>query len=65
MTTVEQKLKHCKLLITALIGKDLSDDWWNGNNKAFGGLTPAAQWLLNPDIVYSYLLSHAYGGDYM
>ena len=62
--TNNEKLKHSNLLLQALVGKDLSDKWWHGPNNAFGGLTPAAQWLLNPDVVYSYLLSHAYGGEY-
>lgn len=63
-STTLTKRKHSNLLVKALVGENLVDAWWNGRNRAFNGLTPNEQWGINPEVVYSYLLSHAYGGEY-
>ena len=64
MNLEEKKLMQCKLMLDAIIGKDNAAKWWLSPNQAFDGLTPSAQWLVNHDIVYSYLLSHTFGGIY-
>ena len=45
------------LLVIALVGKQLSDQWWNTPNKAFDNKTPAGQWLLDHRSVYNYLMA--------
>lgn len=48
--------KRCDALITAMVGKDLVEQWWNGPNKAFGGDTPEQIYSVAPSIVYAYLM---------
>lgn len=60
--TREQVLrKRSEMLVIALVGKDLSDNWWNSQNKAFELKTPNEKWKENYETVYSYLMSHAEG----
>ena len=56
-----QKKRHCDLLLEAMVGKALILQWWNTPNKAFAGRHPAN---VDIDAVHSYLLNHAYNGDY-
>lgn len=44
-------------LLTAMLGKDLVDPWWNTPNKAFGMRTPAGMWVEDYIKVYNYLMS--------
>lgn len=46
-------------LITAMLGKDLVDLWWNTPNKAFDMRTPAGMWVEDYAKVYNYLMSMA------
>jgi hypothetical protein len=48
-------------LLTAMLGKDLVEQWWQGENKRFDGLTPAEQWEKDPEGVYSYLMNMSEG----
>jgi hypothetical protein len=48
-------------LLTAMLGKDLVEQWWQGENKRFNGLTPAEQWGKDPESVYSYLMNMSQG----
>ena len=43
---------RCEALITAMVGRDLVDQWWNSPNKAFCGDTP--------EQIYSSNVQHAY-----
>ena len=52
---------RCEALITAMVGKDLTDKWWNGANRAFGGKTPEQMYSVAPDVVYAYLMRSAEG----
>ena len=62
MQTKEILKKRCNTMLVALLGsKLLADGWWNMPNKAFNGLTPEGQWMLDHEIVYNYLLSHVDG----
>ena len=53
-TSVKQR---CNVLLIALMGKDHVDSWWNSRNHAFNMLTGNQQWEIDPESVYSYLLS--------
>ena len=64
MIAEDKRMIQCKLLLDALVGKDNSAKWWTSPNRAFNGLTPSAQWLINSDEVYNYLLSYSFGGEY-
>jgi len=44
-----------------MVGKDLSDTWWNGTNKAFNNDTPEQMYSIAPDVVYAYLMRSAEG----
>lgn len=61
MDEVQMKLR-ATALITAMVGKDLVDQWWTSPNRAFDNTTPNEQWIKDPDSVYTYLMQHAYGG---
>jgi len=52
---------QCDVLITAMVGKDLVDRWWNGSNKAFDGKSPEVIFATEPKTVYAYLINAAEG----
>lgn len=47
--------KRCVVLVTALVGKDHSDNWWYTHNKHFNS-TPQQVWSTDPMKVYKYLM---------
>ncbi len=55
---IEIMRKRSEVLVIALVGKALSDKWWNGYNKAFN-MTPEEKWKEEPEVVYNYLMFHA------
>lgn len=48
-------------LLTAMLGKDLVDHWWNNPNRAFDMRTPAGMWVEDYTKVYNYLMRCAEG----
>lgn len=52
-------------IVIAIVGVRNADDWWNNRNAAFpiytsyGLRTPAGQWLIDPTVVYTYLMQHS------
>jgi hypothetical protein len=52
---------RCETLVIALVGREMSDKWWNGPNKAFGGDTPEQIYSVVPSAVYAYLMRSAEG----
>lgn len=53
--------KRCNVLLTSIVGPELVDRWWKTPNLAFDGKPPLEADL---DRVFSYLMSHAFGGEY-
>jgi len=51
-----------EVLVIALVGKDLAQQWWSSANLAFEGQTPSEQFDRNAERVYSYLMRAAEGG---
>lgn len=61
---MQETLKNrCDEMLEQLLGVEFSKCWWHTPNKAFAGLTPEGQWLLNHTLVYNYLVMHC-SGDY-
>jgi len=54
-------LKHCRVLVVALVGKDMACKWWTGNNLAFDNITPEQMSKQDLSKVYNYLMQHASG----
>jgi hypothetical protein len=54
--------KRSIAIVTALVGKDMADRWWNSPNKAFNMRTPAGMWIEDYHMVYDYLLRMADSG---
>jgi hypothetical protein len=54
---------RCDQMLLALLGPEFGKCWWHSPNKAFGGMTPEGQWMLNHTLVYNYLTKHC-SGDY-
>lgn len=52
---------RCEALVTAMVGKEMSDKWWNDANKAFCGDTPEQIYSVAPRVVYNYLMKSAEG----
>lgn len=52
---------RCEALVTAMVGKELTEKWWNSPNKAFGGDTPEQIYSVAPSAVYAYLMKSAEG----
>lgn len=53
----EQLKARCDWLLTALLGKDNVEGWWNSRNKAFDMKTGKEQFDIDPEIVYHYLMT--------
>lgn len=51
--------KKCDLLLQALVGDKLINEWWEGHNKAFN-MTPNEQWKNDPRVVFDYLCGYAF-----
>lgn len=58
----EPLLNRCNALLTALIGKDYVEQWWDSPNKRFDGQTPRKVFDYEPNQVYNYLLEYSEGG---
>jgi endo-1,4-beta-D-glucanase Y len=54
-------LARSQALVIAMVGKELSEQWWTSPNKAFEGQTPREQFEANSERVYSYLMRMAEG----
>ena len=52
---------RCEALVVAMVGKEMSNRWWNGANRAFGGDTPEQIYSVAPSAVYAYLMRSAEG----
>lgn len=59
MPPEEIMLARCKVLVIAMLGKELAVNWWTSRNKAFDMQTPEEVWKTEPDKVYSYLMGEA------
>lgn len=51
--------QRCDLLLEAMVGPNLIEQWWQSPNKAFDMKTPMEQFDIDSDVVYSYLMGHA------
>lgn len=51
--------QRSNVLVVALVGKDLAEQWWNSPNQAFEGLTPCEMWVRDFERVYNYLMDYA------
>lgn len=65
MINKQNMRSRSEALIISLVGKDLAKEWWDTKNKAFGGITPEEQWLIEPEKVYNYLMGNCFGGEYL
>jgi hypothetical protein len=54
---------RCDQMLLNLLGPEFGKCWWHSPNKAFNGLTPEGQWILDHTLVYNYLIKHC-SGDY-
>ena len=52
---------RCEALVIAMVGKDMAEKWWNGQNKAFCDDTPEQIYSVAPSAVYAYLMRSAEG----
>jgi hypothetical protein len=52
---------RCESLVTAMVGRELVHQWWNGANRAFDGDTPEQMYSVAPSVVYAYLMRSAEG----
>lgn len=53
---------RCNELVTALVGKEYADEWWDSPNKIFDGETPRKTFDSEPNLVYNYLMDMTEGG---
>ena len=58
-TSVDIARLRSEALVIAMVGYDSSAGWWNSRNKAFELRTPNQQWVLDWQVVYTYLMGHA------
>ena len=59
--SAENMRARCEALVIAMVGKDLSKQWWNEPNRAFCGDTPEQIYSVAPKAVYAYLMKSAQG----
>ncbi len=57
---IEEMKNRSDLILEGIVGKDLSEKWWNTSNKAFNGCAPICQWNKDPLVVYKYLVQQVY-----
>lgn len=57
---IDKKKEACNALVKALVGDKLAMSWWSTPNKAFKEQTPFVAYQFDPDVVYDYLIWHAY-----
>jgi hypothetical protein len=50
---------RCNALVIALVGKELSEKWWDSPNKFWNGKTPRSVFDHDYMDVYNYLMYHA------
>ena len=55
----ENLKKRCDWILTAMLGKDGVEGWWQSRNKAFDMKTAQEQLDIDPEVVYNYLMGHA------
>jgi hypothetical protein len=55
----ENLKKRCDWLLTAMLGKDGVEAWWQSPNKAFDMKTAQEQLDIDPEVVYNYLMKQA------
>jgi hypothetical protein len=46
-------------MLTAMLGKDNVEAWWQSRNKAFDMRTAQEQLDIDPEVVYNYLMKQA------
>jgi hypothetical protein len=46
-------------MLTAMLGKDGVEAWWQSPNKAFDMKTAEEQFDIEPEVVYNYLMKQA------
>ena len=63
MITNEILKLRCDEMLESPLGPEFGKCWWHSPNKAFSGLTPEGQWILDHTPVYNYLITHC-SGDY-
>jgi len=54
-------LARSQALVIAMVGKELSEQWWTTTNKAFEGHSPVEIFERHPEYVYNYLMRIAEG----
>lgn len=52
---------RCNMLLTALMGKEYIEEWWDSPNKRFDGETPRKVFDSEPNRVYNYLMEFEEG----
>lgn len=52
---------RCNVLLTALMGKEHIEEWWDSPNKRFDGETPRKVFDIEPNRVYNYLMEFEEG----
>lgn len=55
---------RCNFLLTALVGADLVEKWWDSRNHAFDLKTPREVFENDPQEVLNYLMRFADGGGW-
>jgi len=62
MNTEQEFRAIANNLVASLVGSDHVEAWWTSPNRAFGDLTPEAQWAQGSDAVVNYLMHYAFAG---
>lgn len=59
MIDKEKTRKKCNVLLEAMVGPSLVDQWWDSKNKHWDLRTPNEVFEEDPKSVFSYLMFHA------
>lgn len=62
MINIEIAKQRSDALLVAMVGKQMVDDWWNSPNMAFDMRSPVDVWKDDYNLVYDYLIHHAFIG---
>jgi hypothetical protein len=53
----DDMMREAMAMVVSMVGPKHAQSWWGRSNKSFNQLSPREQWLKEPKVVHSYLMS--------
>lgn len=56
--------EYADSMVSALVGDEFVEQWWNSPNRAFNSFTPLEVWKTDRVLVLTYLYNNIFGGNF-